>query len=198
MADETKTENEQMVPKSRLDELIRQRDEARTQVTTLEGRVQDMTSKVESYQALASESEKFKEEIATMSSSRESERTTWQQDRALLQAGIQDDDVGDLIKLKFGKQDTETDFGKWVEGESAKEYVKPFLSAAVAPTTTETPTTVETTKTLETDPANKGNPVTPSPGNEYDPISIRNMDPKDFAENADSIIQAMWPKAEPG
>jgi len=90
MADETKTETEQMVPRDRLNEVIRQRDEARAEKATLESKVQDMTSKVESYQALAAESEKYKEEASKVSSSLESERTTWQQDRALLQAGIRD------------------------------------------------------------------------------------------------------------
>jgi len=117
--------------------------------------------------------------------------------------------VGDLIKLKFGKQDTVADFGKWVEGESAKDYVKPFLGSAVAPTTestTENTTTtdpangdngagVERQITTTTDPANKGNPSTPAPGNEFDPMYVRNMSTDEFKANADNIVKSLWPGA---
>ena len=100
MADENSSSGgsqEQMIPKSRLDAVIAQRDEARARVVALESQVGDMTAKVESYSALASESRKLQERVAEMEASLESKRGTWQQDRAILSRGIRDEDAADLV-----------------------------------------------------------------------------------------------------
>lgn len=217
MSDETETNgtngsNDQMIPKSRLDEVIRQRDEARSKVSALEGQVEDMKSKVDSYSALASESQKYQAKIQELEASLESERTTWGRDKMLLRHGIQDEDAADLIKLKFEKQmeSGEKDFDKWFGTEKDKDYVKPFLTqagkktdnGAGAETSNTDPEQAATQQTQTNprmgngDPANTGNPRTPSPGSEFDPVAIRNMTPEEFASQATDIIKNMWPTSQ--
>jgi len=205
MADETRTDTEQMIPKSRLDEVIRQRDEARSQVSSLEQQVSDMKGKVESYSALSQETEKLKAQLQERESSLESERGVWEQDKVLLKAGVHDDDVADLVKLKYGKQD-EQDFSKFFESQRDKEYLKPFLGAGnnvsqTPPDGTETPdagnsgadVTPDVAGASRGDPANAGNPMTPGAGSELDPMTVRNMNPDEFAANAQDIVKNLWP-----
>jgi len=204
--------NGDMVPRDRLNEVIRQRDEARNKVSDLESQVSDMKGKVDSYTALSQETENLKAQLQEKESSLESERVTWEQDKVLLRAGVRDDDVADLVKLKFGKQD-EQDFGKFFESQQDKEYLKPFMgggnNVSQTPTDgTETPdagnsgTSTPSTVTSDGDgvsrgdPANAGNPTTPGVSSEYDPMSVKNMTPDEFAASAQDIVQAMWPQAE--
>ena len=177
------------IPRERLNAVIAQRDEARSQLAAA-------GVKIEAYQAMAAESQRLQTALADARATMERERATYQQDRVFLRAGIYDDDVQALVRMKHGKAGEGTDFAAFLEAEKSKPYLSPFLGRLnaepppgqpAAPPTTAPPAAPP----RQGDPSLKGNPTTPSPASEYDPIAIASMSLADYRNSRDAILTSV-------
>lgn len=109
----------------------------------------------------------------------------FQQTEALLRAGIMDDDVADLARYRFSKNEAE-DFAEWLSSAAKEDSV---LKVHLQKPATEQ--VVQEVKPTPPPQANKGTKQSPvPPQSEISPENIQNMSIEDLKKNYAKVASA--------
>lgn len=146
---ETTTETEvEMVPKATF--LARVAEE-KSKRDTLQASYNELESKSQGWQALATVAETSKTRVAELEAQLQAREQTYKASTTMLKAGVEDDDMQEFLLTKHSKLPTQegvepVGFEPWFETQKEKPFLSPFLRGAA----TQTDTKVEDTTTTAT------------------------------------------------
>lgn len=128
--DETQTTTEKTVPYARFQAVVSERNELRSKVSSLEQDLQSHSEKAATADTLAQQLEAEK-------SARAKERAAWDTERAMIDAGLHDQEGRDVAQLHYGRlgEKERPALGDWLKGlredpTKAPRSLQPFLGAA--------------------------------------------------------------------
>ena len=119
--------------KERTREIREQRTALQAELTEARTEAKALTKKTTALQAEVESTSDIRTKLTELQAKHEASSTQWTQDRVLLQAGITDPDVMDVLRSKHARAEKPGEFGEWWEAEGkATTIAQAFLSSEPA------------------------------------------------------------------
>ena len=188
MSDQNANANEQMIPKSRLDQVLEQKRQLQSQLETLASKMSELETTVKSAEGLTSR-------IAELESSLEATKFKASTERTMLQAGLRDEEGLQVAQMLYDAlpEDNKPSLQDWLK--SPPRAVQAYLAPAESNETTAQPEqVVEAPAEVTSAPqpqANRGAIPQPSNTSPYSADSINQMSPSEYQAQRESILAAL-------
>ena len=115
--------------KERTKEIREQRSALQAELAEARTEAKALTKKTTALQAEVESTSDIRTKLTELQAKHEASSTQWAQDRVLLQAGITDPDVMDVLRSKHGRAEKPGEFGEWWEAEGRNTTIaQAFLS----------------------------------------------------------------------
>ena len=119
--------------KERTKEIREQRTALQAELTEARTEAKALTKKTTALQAEVESTSDIRTKLTELEATHKASSTQWTQDRVLLQAGITDPDVMDVLRSKHSRAEKPGEFGDWWEAEGkATTIAQAFLSSEPA------------------------------------------------------------------
>jgi hypothetical protein len=179
-------DNEGWIPKERLDKVSEQRRNLRDELANAQQALDDLRSET----STASAEVAAKLSVAEL----EAERSGWATERALMAAGVTDEEGVGIARLlwdRMAEDDRPASVGDWLKSDSVPLAIRAYLPT----TTTEAPTTTTEAEAPATNgervnrnpPTNRGATAAAPTAPVYSREAIANMTPAEYREHRQQI-----------
>ena len=189
-------DNNDMIPRARLNDKINELNKANDRLAELEKELTETKKSVDSFKALSAQADNYKKELDELKAKHESAISTWEQDKIMLSSGVSDSDVRDLMRHKFSGLKEEKPFEDWFKAqvEDPSAILRPFVTKPDPQVGNDDKTPQEGAETPQKKntknlPGNQGAEDTPASNGPLDFKAIAKMDDKTWSEMKGKLLK---------
>lgn len=187
-------DNEGWIPKERLDKVSEQRRNLRDELANAQQALDDLRSETSTASAEVAAKLSHADTLQSRVAELEAERSGWATERALMAAGVTDEEGVGIARLlwdRMAEDDRPASVGDWLKSDSVPLAIRAYLPT----TTTEAPTTTTEAEAPATNgervnrnpPTNRGATAAAPTAPVYSREAIANMSPAEYREHRQQI-----------